>query len=441
MEHSTSENAPWVKEQFSSVLSGSVVPESLRKLRLEAFEKFLELGIPTTGAEEWRYTNLTPVARTPFHRAVRTKSAGSLSELIASHTLPDKSVSGRAVFVNGYIVPELSFSPNIKGLVVSKLGEEAAERIIQENLETDRAFETESFLALNLALAEEILCIEVSENVAVLRPFEIVTLTVGEKTPISSFPRVLVSLKQGAEFSIVERQLAMGGDTFTNSVTEARVAANAKLSHTAIQELGLEAKQVSILKGDIARDAKLTSNVFHLGGGLVRNEIRPVFSGTNAECFLNGLSVIGGKQHIDNYTVIDHATPNCFSREMYKGVYADSSAGVFCGTIIVRKPAQKTNAIQSNQSLLLSPNATIETKPQLKIWADDVKCTHGATVGQLDENALFYLQSRGIPENQARQMLTEAFIGELIEGVVGEDLRNQIEALFKSRLRELKLKS
>lgn len=224
------------------------------------------------------------------------------------------------------------------------------------------------------------------------------------------------------------------GGYFTNSVTEIFAKPGAKVRHA---KLGFESAQALHL-GKIGvrqeRDSSVATLAFTIGGALVRNEVDPVLDGTGCEGVLNGLTILDDTQHVDNCTVIDHAQPNSESHELFKGIYLGKSRGVFSGTIIVRQDAQKTNAIQNNQSLLLSDEASIETKPQLKIWADDVKCTHGATVGQLDEDAMFYLRSRGIPLEAARNMLVHAFASDVLREETNESLRAYLETRLLQKL-------
>lgn len=429
MELALSETSMWAKGQFAEVQRSEVQQQggAIKELREKAFSKFLELGIPTTGQEDWRYTNLTGIAETPFVLARRAANPDSLNALITPRVLPESEISGRIVILNGFVSQELSKRPKIAGLTLSNIGSEITESAARSL--------DEPFTALNYALMQDALTIHVGANVRIEKPLEVICVAAGETE--SSFPRLMIVAESGAEITVIERHLSVGKITFINSVTEFDVAPNSSISHVFLQQLGPEGSQVHTSMGRIARDGKFFSHVYHLGGKLVRNEIRPVFTGPNAECFLNGLTITGGTQHTDNFTVIDHAAPNCFSREHYKGIYAEKSAGVFCGTIIVRQQAQKTNAIQSNESLLLSSTATVETKPQLKIWADDVKCTHGATVGQLNEEALFYLRSRGIPAATAKKMLIEAFASELVEAFTNEPLKAQVQKLIEDRLHEL----
>lgn len=433
MELQLTESAAWVEGNFNK-LQSTGDDKSVIAARAKAFKKFSETQIPTTHQEEWRYTNLTPVAKTGFVLAESTNPALGLQTLLDTKCLPISELSCRFVFLNGRFCRELSVGTKLD---LQQHGVEFT-TTISESAVLESSNLDNSFISLNSALLEEVLSLSIGAHKIVEKPVEVVFLVLNAESPVCYFPRLKISLGESASFQIIERHLSTGVQladisSFGSAVTEFNLAENAELNHVYIQDLGHTASLVSSTSGQIARSARFHSHVIQLGGKLIRNEIHPKFIGIGAECHLNGLSILSGNQHVDNYTVIDHAAPNCFSRENYKGVYDDKSSGVFCGTIIVQQIAQKTNAIQSNKSLLLSNTATIDTKPQLKIWADDVKCTHGATVGQLDDDALFYLRARGIPLDIARQMLISAFVKETIDVLPSEALRTQVHGLVEAR--------
>ncbi len=436
MELIRSESAPWVPPLFEHLKSFRADESAAVKVRREkAFSAFQECQIPTTHQEEWRYTNLTPVAKTNFSLSELTSSGIGLVSFLDSRCLKTSEVAARIVFVNGRFSGELSSGSKKEleadGVDFSLSAEELPENN-REDLQT-------VFVSLNTALFQEALALKVQKNRVVEKPIEVVFLTIGSENPICSFPRMHLAVDISSKVTVIERHLTTGTradqvSTFCAAVTDFDIRENGELNHVFIQDLGPGATLIANSGGEIARSARYNSHVIQLGGKLVRSEIRPRFNGPQAECLLSGLTVISESQHVDNYTVLDHASPHCFSRENYKGVYKDRSSGAFCGTIIVRQEAQKTNAIQSNRSLLLSPTAIVDTKPQLKIWADDVKCTHGATVGQLDEDALFYLRARGIPESAARQILVTAFIKEVVEGLPSENIQENVWAAVEQRL-------
>jgi Fe-S cluster assembly protein SufD len=255
---------------------------------------------------------------------------------------------------------------------------------------------------------------------------EIIHLSTGKEY---TSPQIKVTALENSEGSLSELFLGTG-EYSRSGQTTIEIAANSRFTHNFFQNDSATAKNSSQLTLRQKAKSTFTSNVFHFGGGNVKNVADIFIGGENSEALLNGLSTLSGKTKVENITTLDHEQPNCFSRQIYKGVYSDYSVGDFFGTIVVRKPAQKTNAIQQNQSILLSDNATVDTKPQLKIWADDVKCTHGATIGQLDDEAMFYLQSRGVPKIEARKMLLQAFCGEVLEHLPEGGFRNYVSLLL-----------
>ena len=273
-------------------------------------------------------------------------------------------------------------------------------------------------------------------------PLQVLYLSTGSSQSSFIPVRNLIVAEAGSSLQVIESYASLANHRtdaehyFTSAVTEVVCREDAVVEHTKIQHEGKQAAHIARLHVHQSARSTFTSHVFNFGGKLVRNEIHPVLDGERIECYLNGLTVISAEQHTDNTTIIDHAKPNCFSRELYKGIYGGSSSGAFSGTIIVRPDAQKTNAIQSNNSLLLTGDATIDTRPQLKIWADDVKCTHGATVGQLDEDALFYMRSRGINEQLAKALLIHAFASDIVSHITRQPIRDFMEQQLIERLRE-----
>lgn len=403
-------------------------------MRTQAFEKFCELGIPTTKNEDWKYTNIVNLGKLDF-RAVNT---ASVNDVISPESLSSYFCEGkgaRLVFLDGVFQESMSDPKSLK---------------IERKAPQIQSEETSSLAYLNAALALEELTIRIPKKTQIKDLVQIVYLVSGTKPTMTATPeslsaenqeglvlpvRLSIIAEEESSLQLVETFVGLGSDRYFSSVyTDIICEAGSNVEHTKVQIESKNAYHVSKLKLVQKEKSKFTSNVFSFGGGTVRNEIHPELDGERIESYLNGLTIIRGNQHVDNTTVIDHAKPNCFSRELYKGVYAEKAKGVFSGTIIVRPDAQKTNAIQSNKSILLSESASIETRPQLKIWADDVKCTHGATVGQLDEDAHFYLRSRGIPEKQAQMMLLQAFVGDIVLHVADESLRKSIEQRVQDAL-------
>ncbi|HMF29358.1 MAG TPA: Fe-S cluster assembly protein SufD, partial [Candidatus Cybelea sp.] len=282
------------------------------------------------------------------------------------------------------------------------------------------------FTSLNTSLLNDGALIVVPDGKIVESPIEIIYLSEPTAQPLTTQPRTLVVVGKNAQATIVERYLG-GGTYFTNAVTEIALAEGAVVDHVKLEQESTSAYHIASTQIAVAARSTFTTHYLALGGALVRNEVRVRFDGEHAEATVNGLYLASGRQHLDNFTVIDHARPNCASHELYKGILNERAHGVFNGKIFVRKDAQKTDAKQTNKVLLLSDDATINTKPQLEIFADDVKCTHGATIGQLDANQMFYLQSRGIPVDAARRLLTFAFANDIVGRLKIEALRDELE--------------
>jgi Fe-S cluster assembly protein SufD len=306
---------------------------------------------------------------------------------------------------------------------------------LESHLARYAGFTNHAFVALNTALVEDGAVVSIDKDVVLAEPIQLVYLSVPGGRPTVSHPRTLILAGQKSQASVVEIYAGPDGTAyFTNAVTEIVAREGALLEHYKVQSEGDKAFHVATVQAVQDRGSVVTSHNVSLGGALARNDINSVLDAEGAECFLNGLFIADGKQHVDNHTLLDHAKPNCASRELYKGILSGQASGVFNGKIIVRKDAQKTNAIQSNKNLLLSGESVINTKPQLEIFADDVRCTHGATVGQLDQEALFYMRSRGIPARQSRDLLTHAFAAELLDAMRWQPLREALDDELRRRL-------
>ena len=352
------------------------------------------------------------------------------------------------MFVNGQYSGTLSSIPSTgSGVYVGSIadllhdGNETERNILETNLARCAAYEDQPFVALNTAFLNDGAYVRVARDTVVEEPIQLVFVSLTEAElnghdGIAIHPRVLIVAETGAQATVVEVHAGLDdGERFTNPVTEVVVAENAAVEHFKIQLEGASTYHVASLDVQQGRNSVFTSHSYAFGGKLSRNDITPVLGGEGSECNLNGLFVLGGDQHADTHSTIDHATPHCDSNELYKGILSGTSHGVFSGKIIVREGAQKTNAFQSTKNLLLSKDATIDSQPQLKIFADDVKCSHGATVGQIDEQALFYLRSRGIDRDAAFQVLVHAFAVELLDSVKNEPLRSSLERLLVKNLK------
>jgi Fe-S cluster assembly protein SufD len=407
----------------------------LQALRKDAIARFSSLGFPTTRDEEWQYTNVAPITRIPFKGGdydLKGLSAEKVSEIS-----PAGLRCSQVVFVNGSYSRELSLLSRLQGACeVSSLSAAAkSRRRIEPYLGKYAGYGDHPFVALNTAFLRDGAFVFIPENTIVRDPIQLIYVANSGSAPTVSHPRNLIVVGAGSQATFLESYAGLQGEVyFTNAVTEMVIGENAVVDHYKIQRESEEAFHVATLQVNQGRDSHLTSCSVSLGGRLVRNDLNVVLDGEGAECVLNGLYMVGGSQHVDNHTCIDHAKPHCTSNELYKGVLDGEASGVFNGRIMVRPGAQKTNARQGNKNLLLSGNAVIDTKPQLEICADDVKCAHGATIGQVDENQLFYMRSRGIDRDSARGLLVRAFGGEIIGGIKVEEIQCQLDLIMFHRM-------
>lgn len=425
-------------ELFESTLNGES-REQLHGLRRSAFAEFLATGFPTTKDEEWRFTNVSPIARTAFQPVLKYDPNGVTALQVAELSFDDLTCS-RMVFVDGQYAKEFSSIHALPaGVVVTSLA--AAIKSHRDSLERHFIRQALSpsnpFLALNTAFLQDGAFISVPEGVVLEEPVHLMFISTRRADPFAVHPRNVIVLGNRSRAALVETYGSSADATYLmNTATEIRLGQGAVLEHDKLQQESEQAFHAATVHVRQDRGSSYTSNVINLGGSIVRNTITAELAGEQAMAVLNGLSLGTGTQLIDNHTAIDHAMPHCESHELYKSILAGKSHGVFNGKIFVRKDAQKTNAKQTNQTLLLSDDALIDTKPQLEIFADDVKCTHGATVGQLDDEQVFYLRSRGIAEEQARDILTFAFARDVVQRVTIDHLKNQLEALVHQKLDE-----
>jgi Fe-S cluster assembly protein SufD len=369
----------------------------IEKIREEARRRFADVGFPTTHEEDWRFT-----------------SVAAISKLVAQALVP--------------AAPAL-LPAQIPGVQISRLSESAVEPYLARYAN----YQTNPFVALNTANFADGLFIRIAKGAVVEEPIELIIQSAANGHPTVSHPRILVVAEPNSQATIVERYAGNGGAYLTNSVTEIVAADHAVIDHYKLQTESAHAFHVSTLQIQLGRDANFRSHSLAFGGALVRNDVNAVLS-EGCECTLNGLYLVNGGQHIDNHTTIDHAKPHAASHELYKGILEGHSTAVFNGKILVRKDAQKTDAKQTNKNLVLSEDAVINTKPELQILADDVRCTHGATIGQLDKEAIFYLQSRGIGLADARDLLIYAFARDIVDRIKVASLRDQLEKLLLEKL-------
>jgi Fe-S cluster assembly protein SufD len=420
-------------DQFGSRTASQ--PRWLQSLQQDAFARFSETGFPTTHDEDWRFTNVATVANTPFELAgLETLSREQLEPFGASQ------FACCLVFVNGLFSQELSNAATLpKGVTAGSLSAQlkndpaSVEQHLGQYLNTQR----DAFAALNSAFVEDGVYVHVPRGVVVETPIYVLYVTVPGAAPTMNHPRNLIVAHENSQVTVVEDYVSLGdGITFSNAATELVAGDNANVSHYMIVREGDQAYNFSTLRIQQGRHANVATHSLLLSGALVRNNVHPVLAGEGSECLINGLFMANGRQHMDNYMLVEHASPHCDSRQFYNGILNGQSHGVFHGRIIVHKDAQKTDAKQTNRNLLLSDDAQIDTKPQLEIYADDVKCTHGATIGQFDDNALFYLRSRGLAEAAARHVLLLAFANECLDRMHSPQVRDHLEKLVVAGLPE-----
>ena len=412
----------------------AAAPAALQTLRQNAMGHFTRLGFPTTRMEEWRFTSVEPIARRPFALG---GPADVTSDQIAPFLFPGLSDS-RLVFVNGRYAPALSAIQALPpGVEVRSLAELLTGGLdgVESYLGRLAAFEDQPFSALNTAFLQDGALIRIGDDVMLDHPIHTLFVSTAPGGAVVTHPRMLVVVGRNSSVGLVESYAGVrDAPYFTNAVTELDVGENSVVDHCKILRESLEAYHVASLQIRLARSAVVTSHSITLGGALVRNDVGAVLAGDGAECTLNGLYVAGGRQLVDNHTTIDHVSPHCDSHELYKGILDGEGKAVFNGKIIVRLDAQKTDAKQSNKTLLLSERAQVNTKPELEIFADDVKCTHGATVGQLDEDAMFYLRARGLSREQARRMLIHAFATDVLQRITREPIKPRLDTALLERL-------
>ena len=421
-----------------SASGGSTAPDWARSLRLSAITRFETLGFPTTKNEDWHFTSVAPIAEREFDLLAPPAHGVTAAQLEPFtfgatdwHTL---------VFVNGRYDASLSSAkalPDGVTLLPLKRAYEELPLLVEQYLGKVAAYEGQTFTALNTAFLDDGAVLHVAREVEVAQPIHLLFVSDASAGAGTSQPHNLIVLDRFAKATVIESYAGIGdGSYFTNVVTEAVVGDGATLTHLKLQRESAKAYHVGTVDVRQARDSHLVSFSFATGAALSRTNIYTELRGEGCGATLNGLYLGDGEQHIDHQTRIEHVEPNCYSREHYKGILDGSAHGVFNGKVFVHPAAQKTDGKQTNNTLLLSEKAQIDTKPQLEIFADDVKCTHGATVGRLDETSLFYMKSRGINSRSARELLTYAFAADVLETIEQVEVREALEAATLRRYTE-----
>jgi Fe-S cluster assembly protein SufD len=387
--------------------------------RKAALERFGRLGLPAGSEESWRFTDIAPIVETPFRSVTRPGDPARVADL-ARGPLQKCQLT----FVDGLYAPRFSTAEFPEGVTAGPMpyrDEKIAERLGQLVPVDGRAF-----VALNAAFTRDGAFVRIARGVKFQAPLHLLFLSTDRGAPYVTHPRILIVAEDDAQLSVVESYVGLSGVYLTNAVTEIFLGDNSTVDYTKVQRESHQAYHVAALQVRQGRGSHFRSHSIALGAAISRNDAGTELAGEGSEATLNGLFEGTGRQVVDNHTTIDHASPHTTSRELYKGILGGQSRGVFDGRILVRAAAQKTNAMQASRNLLLSKDALVNTKPQLEILANDVKCKHGATVGQLDENVLFYLRSRGIGLADARRLLIHAFASEILDQVSVAEVKAQL---------------
>lgn len=399
------------------------------ELRQAGLARFREVGFPTTKNEQWRQTNVAGIARTDFTLAGE-QACDHVTELIGSYSFGNESTC-ELVYVNGHYNPKLSRHPHLpRGVRVGAIGT-AIQRhpeLMRRHLGQYANINANPFVALNTAFLQDGAFLHVQKGVKIEEPIHLLFIATSGERPEVSHPRMIVIVEDDAQVTLVKSYIGCcDGVYFTNSVTEVVAGANARVDLCKMQQECKNAYHVSTLQVQLGRNAEFVSHSATLGGKLTRNDLNVVLAGEEARATLNGVVILGGEQHCDNHTLLDHAKPHCPSHELYKHVLDGKSNAVFHGKILVRPDAQKTDSKQTSRTLLLSDEATMNSQPALEIYADDVKCTHGSTTGPVNEEMLFYLRSRGVSREAARHLLTYAFAADITRRIAVEPVRRRLE--------------
>lgn len=412
------------QDAFISLLDAA--PTNFSAARTLAKESYFSQGIPVAKSEEYKFTNIGKKLEQSISTITPALPFEVTSEMVHSATFAGYE-GDVLIFANGKFLPELSST--IKGVEVSLISGKS-DLPIGSIVKPEK----DPFAAINQASFEDGLYISVPKKTQIERPILLLSFNQANEGQVIQ-PRFWIEAGDFAEVTFIDQSISLGKTPyFVNKVVELKGGVNTQLKYYRLQNESKSAIEVSNIETDIQKDAKFTSVNISLSGDLIRNNLSLNLLGSNSEGNMYGIYLLNGKTHADNHTNVDHTIPHAESNELYKGILADQSRGVFNGKIFVRQDAQKTNAFQQNNNILLSEDAIVNTKPQLEIWADDVKCSHGCTVGQLDEEALFYLQARGIDKTQAKGLLLCAFAGEVLEKIEEDSFRAYCDTLIQERL-------
>ncbi len=415
-------------------------PIWFQRVRANALARFEQIGFPTVDAEDWKYTNVAPITRGVFAPQLDESSVNVSAAALAPYSY-DEAHRSRLVFVNGIYQPQLSALTELPvGVVVTNLADALAgehEAVLRAHLARAASFDenADGFTALNTAFSNHGAFVYLPKGVQVTAPLHLLFLAQPTAAPAATFPRVLIVAERESAATIIESYESVSDSVyFTNAVVEVFVGENAQVTHYKVQRESERAFHIAGTQAELERNAAYELTTITLGAQLSRHGINVKLAHEGATCVVDGLYLVSTGQHADTHSLIDHIAPHCTSRQVYKGILDGKSRAVFNGKVFVRRDAQQTDAQQTNKNLLLSPDARVDTKPQLEIFADDVKCAHGATVGQLAEDELFYLLSRGLHHELARNLLTYGFAEELVEKIKIASIKAQLDETILTRL-------
>jgi Fe-S cluster assembly protein SufD len=409
------------------------------RLREGAMDRFEQLGFPNVREEEWKYTNVAAIAKTEFVPILRGEAEAELSAELEQSFYPESKHS-QLVFQNGIFRRDLSSLDELGESVVAidlleAIGSESYGEVVRNHFARGADYNADGFTALNTALASGGIFIQIGKGAQVARPIQLLFYAEpGAQVPVV-FPRVLIVAEENSNSTVIESYASRGNrQYFTNAVIEVVVEDGARLEHCKEQRESKESFHIATTTALLRRNSSYDATTFNFGARLSRHNLVVTMEQEGAECWVDGLYVIADEQHTDTHSLIDHRSANCKSHQLYKGILDGKARAVFNGKIFVQPGAQKTDALQTNKNLLLSNEAHVDTKPQLEIFADDVKCAHGAAVGQIDEDELFYLETRGIHPHLARNLLTYGFAEEVIGKIRVESVKSQLDAAVLNRL-------
>lgn len=431
-------------ESFRALLdrTGATEPPWVQRLRENAFARFEELGFPTPDREEWKYTNVAPIAKANFEPAsTLARIPPALDAAQLEPFVYEESRRSQLVFVNGSYRSDLSSLAALpEGVVVMNIADALKEgtydHVVREQLARSADYNKNAFTALNTAFFASGAFLLVPSEVKVETPVHLLFISDGRQRHGFSSPRLLIVGQRDSSATVIESYVSTGEDDnyFTNAVAEIVLEDGAQLTHYKVQREGMDAFHVATTEATLGRSSVYKSTAVTLGARLSRYDINVAFDQVGAECWVDGLYIVTTGQHTDTHSLIDHRQPHCTSHQLYKGILDGKSRAVFNGKVFVHRDAQQTDAKQTNKNLLLSNDARVDTKPQLEIFADDVKCAHGAAVGQIDEEELFYLETRGLHPHLARNLLTYGFAEEVIARIGIDSIRAQLDEAVLHRL-------